>query len=327
MSKQNPLGINSVEPTPAATPPQIEALARPEGSHGGTWGEHHGPNPVSVSRGLHRFERLARETNKLQEVDGAREAGDHRPSIGNVLNFTRNLSTVFQADVEKEAESNEEGTFEETEKGFEEADGVIHEGVNEAFDLRKWMENRNAAEESRGIPRKRLGLSWRNVRVLAPSGRSAVFIKTLPQAILGTFGIDLAYFAKGVLQGLLKRSHKVNLKGMKQIIGGHEGVLRPGEMLLVLGRPGSGCSTFLRAVTSSLPDTLTLDSDSHISYGGLDPDEITRKFRGEVVYSGEDDLHYPNLTVVDTLEFALRNKVPRGQKRLSGESRNQFITK
>jgi ABC-type multidrug transport system ATPase subunit len=143
---------------------------------------------------------------------------------------------------------------------------------------------------------------------------------------LGTFGIDLAYFATGLFQALLKRNTKPNLTGMKQIIGGHEGVLRPGEMLLVLGRPGSGCSTFLQAITSSLPNSLTLDPASSISYGGLTPDEITHKLRGEVVYAGEDDLHYPHLTVEDTLKFALKNKVPRGPKRLSGETRNQFIT-
>jgi ATP-binding cassette subfamily G (WHITE) protein 2 (SNQ2) len=161
----------------------------------------------------------------------------------------------------------------------------------------------------------------------APGGRSAVFIKTLPKLSWVHSGSIWHTLHEGVFQGLLKRNRKINLTGMKQIIGGHEGVLRPGEMLLVLGRPGSGCSTFLQAVTSSLPDSLTLDPAARISYGGLDPDEITRKLRGEVVYAGEDDLHYPHLTVAQTLKFALRNKVPRGQKRLSGESRNQFITK
>jgi len=325
MSKLNHFPISSTEPTPAATPPLIEALTRPDGSQGGTWGEHHGPNPVSVSRGLHRFERLARETSRLHETDP--ELQTHRLSVSSVLGFARNLSAVAQADVDNEAvRPGEEITYDKPKERPDEPEEAVRKAGDVGFDLRKWMENRNAAEDSRGIARKRVGLSWRDVRVLAPGGSSAVFIKTLPKAILGTFGIDLAYFAKGVLQGLLKKNRKINLTGMKQIIGGHEGVLKPGEMLLVLGRPGSGSSTFLRAVTSSLPDSLTLDPAARISYGGLDPDEITRKLRGEVVYSGEDDLHYPYLTVSDTLKFALRNKVPRGQKRLTGESRNQFIT-
>ena len=315
MSKSNPLGISSAEPTPAATPTHIHGLSRPEGSQAGTWGEHHGPDPVSVSRGLHTFDRLARQTSRLHETDREHER------VNNVLGFARNLTTATPADVEKDGE---EGTFVEVQE--DPKDQAVHEAADEGFDLRKWMENRNAAEDSLGIPRKRVGLSWRDLRVVAPGGGSVFFIKTLPRAILGTFGIDLAYFAKGIFQGLVKQNSKLNLTGMRQIIGGHEGVLRPGEMLLVLGRPGSGCSTFLQAVTSSLPNSLTLDPASSISYGGLTPDEITRKLRGEVVYAGEDDLHYPHLTVSDTLRFALKNKVPRRQKRLSGESRNQFIT-
>jgi ATP-binding cassette subfamily G (WHITE) protein 2 (SNQ2) len=318
MSKSNPLGIRSAEPTPAATPPRIEVLTRPEGSHGGSWGEHHGPEPVSVSRGLHRFERLAQETSKLHETDHESDA----VSSVSVLGFARNLSTIFPADVE--AQPDDEDALDE--KLSKEPEEAVDDTSEEGFDLRKWMESRIAAENSRGITRKRVGLSWKDLRVYAPGGSSTVFIRTLPQAILGTFGIDLAYFAKGLFQALMKKNRTPDLTGMRQIIGGHEGILRPGEMLLVLGRPGSGCSTFLQAVTSSLPDSLTLDPAAHISYGGLDPGEITRKLRGEVVYSGEDDLHYPHLTVMDTLKFALRNKVPRGQKRLSGESRNQFIT-
>lgn len=316
MSKSNTVqvGIPLAEPTPAATPPHIEGLIRPAGSHGGTWGEHHGPEPVSVSRGLHRFERLAQETSRLQETDHG---------VNNVLGLVRKLSRV--PDVEKEAARSDEGTFDEMKEHSKGLGDTIHDAADEAFDLRKWMEHRVAAEDSRGIIRKRLGLSWKDMRVFAPGGSSVIFVKTLPQAIIGTFGFDLAYFAKGVFDSMIKRSRPPNLAGMKQIIGGHEGVLRPGEMLLVLGRPGSGCSTFLRAVTSSLPNSLTLDPAACISYGGLEPDEIIRKMRGEVVYSGEDDLHYPDLTVADTLKFALRNKVPRGPKRLSGESRNQFI--
>jgi len=41
---------------------------------------------------------------------------------------------------------------------------------------------------------------------------------------------------------------------LKYIIQGFSGVVRPGEMLLVLGRPGSGTSTFLRALTNQKRD-------------------------------------------------------------------------
>ena len=193
------------------------------------------------------------------------------------------------------------------------------------FNLRQWIENRNSDEESQGIPHKRMGLSWRDLSVYAPSGSSTSFIKTLPEAILGTFGLDALNLVRSLFAQSNKNKKDLDSSHMKRIIGGHEGLLKPGEMLLVLGRPGSGCSTFLQAVTSSLPSSLTLHPSSTISYGGFSPSEITRKLRGEVVYAGEDDLHYPHLSVERTLRFALRNKVPRGQKRLIGESRDMFI--
>ena len=273
------------DPTPNVTPPhELPSLSRPEGSHGGSWGEHHSPEgPVSVSSGLHHFEQLARVTHRLADDSNT--------------------------DIEQPSPSHPELTPHDTDGGF---------------NLRQWIENRNSVEESQGIPHKRMGLSWRDLSVYAPSGSSTSFIKTLPEAILGSFGLDALNFVRNVFAQSNKKKD-LDSRNMKMIIGGHEGVLKPGEMLLVLGRPGSGCSTFLQAVTSSLPSSLTLHPSSTISYGGFSPSEITRKLRGEVVYSGEDDLHYPHLSVERTLRFALRNKVPRGQKRLIGESRDMFI--
>src|SRR6266436_3266035 len=96
MSNSNSLGIGSTEPMPALTPPHIHGLARPEGSHAGPWGKHHGLNPVSVSRELHAFDRLARQTSKLHET-----SCEHQ-RVSNVFRFARNLTTATQADVDKE---------------------------------------------------------------------------------------------------------------------------------------------------------------------------------------------------------------------------------
>lgn len=217
-SHANRINIGSVDPTPAATPPQIASLTRPEGSHGGTWGEHHGPDSsVSVSRGLHNFEKLARETSRLADSPTESSRGrDPWPNVSSsVLNFARSISKGPQPEfpedevietsrnsLESRDRPGEEGTFGEAEhEQPERPEEAVNNAEAQGFDLRQWIENRVAAEESRGIPRKRVGLSWRDLRVAAPGGSSAVFIKTLPQAILGTFGIDLAYFAKGIFQG------------------------------------------------------------------------------------------------------------------------------
>lgn len=77
----------------------------------------------------------------------------------------------------------------------------------------------------------------------------------------------------------------------------------------MLGRPGSGCSTFLRTVANDHASYLGVTGS--LDYSGLTPQEISKKYRGEVAYVPEDDVHFPTLTVRQTLEFALESKTPK----------------
>lgn len=92
-------------------------------------------------------------------------------------------------------------------------------------------------------------------------------------------------------------------------------------MLLVLGRPGAGCSTFLKVI-SNLRGSYT-KIDGEVSYGGIDPVTFSKNYRGQVCYNEEEDQHYPTLTTKQTLQFALRTKTPG--KRLPGQSKSQFV--
>lgn len=47
-----------------------------------------------------------------------------------------------------------------------------------------------------------------------------------------------------------------------------------------------------------------------------------KNFRGEVVYQAEADIHFPHLTVGDTLQFAALARTP--QHRISNASRNKY---
>ncbi|KAJ3331548.1 hypothetical protein HDU76_002864 [Blyttiomyces sp. JEL0837] len=98
------------------------------------------------------------------------------------------------------------------------------------------------------------------------------------------------------------------LETAKELIHGISGTVKPGELVLVIGRPGSGCSTLLRVLTNR---TSTFkDIKGRVCFGGLTPAEIHDMYRGEVVYAEENDPHYPSLTVRQTLEFALACRVP-----------------
>jgi ABC-type multidrug transport system ATPase subunit len=76
-------------------------------------------------------------------------------------------------------------------------------------------------------------------------------------------------------------------------------------MLVVLGRPGSGCSTLLKTISGET-DGFFVDSQSYINYQGISMQQMHNDFRGECIYQAEVDVHFPQLTVGQTLEFAAR---------------------
>ncbi|KAJ4248431.1 Multidrug resistance protein [Fusarium torreyae] len=89
-----------------------------------------------------------------------------------------------------------------------------------------------------------------------------------------------------------------------------EGVVQPGEMLAVLGPPGSGCSTLLKTIAGETHG-LYVSQDSKINYQGITPKQMRTEFRGEAIYTAETDAHFPHMTVGDTLYFAARSRCPK----------------
>ncbi|KAL6901095.1 pleiotropic drug resistance protein [Trichoderma evansii] len=110
---------------------------------------------------------------------------------------------------------------------------------------------------------------------------------------------------------------------VRELISHFNGCVRPGELLLVLGRPGAGCSTFLKAFCNQRYGFKAVEGN--VTYGGTSAKDIAKHFRGEVIYNPEDDLHYPTLTVKRTLSFALQTRTPGKEDRLEGESRQSYV--
>ena len=63
------------------------------------------------------------------------------------------------------------------------------------------------------------------------------------------------------------------------------GVLKPREMCLVLGCPGSGCSTFLKTIADQRDGYLNVSGE--VLYAGIDANEMLKHYKGEVVYNQE----------------------------------------
>ncbi|KAJ4513576.1 ATP-binding cassette transporter snq2 [Exophiala dermatitidis] len=110
---------------------------------------------------------------------------------------------------------------------------------------------------------------------------------------------------------------------VRELLSNFDGCVRPGEMLLVLGRPGAGCSTFLKTFCNQREGFEAVEGE--VTYGGTDAKTMKKSFRGEVIYNPEDDLHYATLTVKRTLTFALQTRTPGKESRLEGESRADYV--
>lgn len=89
-----------------------------------------------------------------------------------------------------------------------------------------------------------------------------------------------------------------------------EGVVRSGEMLCVLGPPGSGCSTALKTIAGDTHG-FYIGENATVNYEGIRSEQMTTAYRGEAIYTAEVDAHFAHLTVGDTLYFAARSRCPK----------------
>ena len=90
---------------------------------------------------------------------------------------------------------------------------------------------------------------------------------------------------------------------------------------VVLGRPGAGCSTLLKVLANQRGEYHSVSGTVH--YDSLSPAELAAHFRGDVQYCPEDDVHFPTLSVEQTLAFAAKTRAPKG--RFEGYSRQQYV--
>ncbi|CAG8363575.1 unnamed protein product [Penicillium salamii] len=99
-----------------------------------------------------------------------------------------------------------------------------------------------------------------------------------------------------------------NPKSKQILVQDLTGVLCPGETLLVLGSPGAGCTTTLKALASCFETFSDVTGD--LQYSTIRPETVAKHYRSEVIYNGEEDIHFPTLKVKDALEFVLSLRKP-----------------
>lgn len=161
---------------------------------------------------------------------------------------------------------------------------------NADWSLLSKVQQQNERNLASGFKRQELGVTWQNVNVDVVSADAAV-----NENVLSQFNIPKH----------IKESR--NKPPLRTILHNSHGCVKPGEMLLVLGRPGSGCTTLLKMLANRRGGYRSVQGD--VRFGSLTSDEAS-KFRGQIVMNTEEELFFPTLTVGQTMDFATRLKVP-----------------
>ncbi|PPQ79035.1 hypothetical protein CVT25_002344 [Psilocybe cyanescens] len=182
--------------------------------------------------------------------------------------------------------------------------GIVEEGEQgerERFDFEKVLAEYMKKKDEAEIKQRQLGVSFENLRVVGLGSSASM------QPTLGSLLNPL-----NIVKGIIAARHPA----LRDIIAGFEGVLP-----VVLGRPGSGCSTFLKVLANQRTEFHSVEGEVH--YDSLTPQQIEKTYRGDVQYCPEDDLHFPTLTVAQTIHFAASTRAP--QSRIANQSRNDYI--
>ncbi|KAL5359861.1 ABC-2 type transporter-domain-containing protein [Aspergillus floccosus] len=145
-------------------------------------------------------------------------------------------------------------------------------------------------ETAAGFKRRELGVTWENLSVDVLAAEAAV-----KENLFSQFNIPQ----------LIKDWRRK--PPMKSILSDSHGCVKPGEMLLVLGRPGSGCTTLLKLLTNRRKGYHTIRGD--VRFGNMTHEEAVQ-YQSQIVMNTEEELFYPRLTVGQTMDFATRLKVP-----------------
>ncbi len=220
---------------------------RPAASSMDHLADQRGANKVSVSRGKADFASLERRFSHLSQHPLDLQHTNTRRSV--VSGFTRPTKVVSRVS----APDVETGKVEDDD-----------------FDLAAVLRSGREKSDQAGIKHKSVGVVWEDLEVIGAGGMK-INIRNFLSAITEQFIIPVIS-----LLGLV--GYKPFAPQPRTILHRTSGVLKPGEMCLVLGRPGAGCSTFLKSIANQRDGFLHVNGN--VEYAGLDWKEMAQTFGG-----------------------------------------------
>ncbi|KAK9797350.1 hypothetical protein WJX73_000657 [Symbiochloris irregularis] len=116
---------------------------------------------------------------------------------------------------------------------------------------------------------------------------------------------NILNFYRNIFEGVLLKLHLLKSSKRKVTLLSHlNGVLMPGKMTLLLGPPGGGKSTLLKALAGALEHSSSMKKTGSVTYNG----QTFKQFVPEqtATYVHQTDLHLAEMTVRETFDFGAR---------------------
>lgn len=265
---------------------------------GGRWGE--GPSKVDVIDAERDFRQLERTLTTLSRrgssFSGAAAAGVDLDEHGMVR---RKSSRKLKPGIAPTAEEAQ-------------ADAIKQEG---AFDYEAHLKtNIIPSSKESGLKMRTMGVVWKELSVIG-EGVGNQYIPTTGDPFVALFnlvnpffwvrkctgrdGTEPQYHSTGNPQDVAAASAAAATakakKVTKTILYPMNGCCQDGEMILVLGRPGSGCSTLLRVLANDRKNYKQVLGE--VSFNNISAETVAKNYKGEVLYNqeGKETRFYPRV--------------------------------
>lgn len=184
------------------------------------------------------------------------------------------------------------------------------------FELKSFLEHISKFKREKGIPSKELNVAFEKLSITGKNSAAST-VQDVP-----SFLFPLWFKVKEMFTHDNRKNKLSHLKRTRSIIKDVSGYAQAGTMTLVIGRPGAGCTTFLKAITGQTQTYTAVEGN--ITYGGINSHDMSKNYPEELIYVPEVDDHFPYLTVEQTLRFAIASKIP--QVRIDDASPENYIS-
>ncbi|GAA95733.1 uncharacterized protein L969DRAFT_92858 [Mixia osmundae IAM 14324] len=176
-----------------------------------------------------------------------------------------------------------------------------HTRKEDPIDIEAWLEEEQAIAETMQYKTQGLPICFEDL---------SVYGRGTGERLSDTLGSKLWPFTPSSFRYWMRRLRGQRL-AERCILHNLTGVVERSEMLLILGRPGTGVTTALRNLAGDQEGFSRISGKLHFGAFDRASDRIDQAILSELCFLPESDQHFASLTAGTTIDTALRCRTPR----------------